>query len=53
MSLKDRIYADRSRVFMQMEHFADEHTWNGISFVCVTDEEAASSVSEAPETAPA
>ena len=41
MSLKDRIYADRSRVFLQMKHFADEHTWNGIPFTCVTDEETA------------
>ena len=26
---------------MQMNHFASEHTWNGIPFICVTDEEAA------------
>lgn len=41
MSLKDRIYADRGRVFLQTKHFADEHTWNGIAFTCVTDEETA------------
>lgn len=41
MSLKDRIDADRRRVFMQTGHFADTHTWNGIPFTCVTDEESA------------
>ena len=41
MSLKDRIEADRSRVFLQKQHFADDHTWNGIMFTCVTDEETA------------
>ena len=41
MSLKERIDTDRRRVFMQTDHFADTHTWNGIPFTCVTDEEAA------------
>ena len=41
MSLKDRIDADRRRVFMQTGHFADDHTWNGVTFTCVTDEETA------------
>lgn len=41
MSLKTRIDADRRRVFMRMDHFADTHTWNGIPFTCVTDEETA------------
>ena len=41
MALKDRIEADRRRVFMQMGHFAEAHTWNGVKFMCVTDEEAA------------
>lgn len=41
MSLKDRIDADRSRVFMQANHFAEYHTWNGIGFWCVVDEDAA------------
>ena len=41
MSLKDRVAADRLRVFMNPGHFADTHTWNGIPFMCVTDEEAA------------
>ena len=41
MSLKDRIEHDRKSVFMNMGHFADKHTWNGIEFTCVTDEDAA------------
>ena len=41
MSLKTRVEADRLRVFMRQDHFADLHTWNGITFVCVTDEETA------------
>ena len=41
MSLKSRIDRDRSRVFLQMNHFADAHTWNGVAFTCVTDEETA------------
>ena len=41
MSLKEQIDADRRRVFMQTDHFAETHTWNGVSFTCVTDEEAA------------
>ena len=41
MSLKDRIERDRSRVFLRQDHFASIHSWNGVSFTCVTDEEAA------------
>ena len=41
MSLKDRIAADRSRVFMQENHFAEWHTWNGVKFLCVVDEDTA------------
>ncbi len=41
MSLKRRIKDDRSRVFLRQDHFADNHTWNGIVFNCVTDEETA------------
>lgn len=41
MSLKDRIDADRSRVFLNLDHFAEYHTWNGKKFRCVTDEEEA------------
>lgn len=39
--LKDRIDADITRVFMNQEHFAEEHTWNGRKFVGVVDEENA------------
>lgn len=28
-------------MFMNTEHFASVHTWNGIPFTCVTDEESA------------
>lgn len=41
MSLKDRIPKDNHRVFTNQKHFADQHTWNGIPFVCTTDEESA------------
>lgn len=41
MSLKDRIAADRKRIFLRTDHFAETHTWNGIPFSCVTDDEAA------------
>lgn len=41
MSLAERIAADNTRVFMQHDHFAEWHTWNGVSFECVTDEEEA------------
>lgn len=41
MSLKDKIQSDNRRVFMNQNHFADTHTWNGKPFLCVTDEEEA------------
>ena len=41
MALKDRIKDDLTRVFMQEEHFSERHTWNGRTFMCVTDDEAA------------
>lgn len=41
MSLKDKIASDNRRVFMQMGHFAETHTWNGLPFTCVTDDEVA------------
>ena len=41
MGLAERIQADRERVFMQHEHFATKHTWNGKPFYCVADEEMA------------
>ncbi|MCE5342211.1 MAG: hypothetical protein LLF96_01295 [Eubacteriales bacterium] len=41
MTLKDRIAEDNSRVFLNPDHFAETHTWNGRSFLCVTDDEMA------------
>nr|DAW25666.1 MAG TPA: Gifsy-2 prophage ATP-binding sugar transporter-like barrel, 4 helix bundle.7A [Caudoviricetes sp.] len=41
MALCDRIQQDISRVFLNHDHFATWHTWNGKRFQCVTDEEAA------------
>ena len=41
MALKDRIKDDLTRVFMQERHFSEKHTWNGMPFYCVTDDEAA------------
>lgn len=41
MALRDRIEKDIARVFMNHDHFASWHTWNGVRFPCVTDEEAA------------
>lgn len=41
MSLKDKILDDNRRVFMNLDHFASVHTWNGVPFTCVTDEESA------------
>lgn len=41
MALRDRCLADNTRVFMNDEHFASEHRWNGVPFSCVVDEETA------------
>lgn len=41
MSLKERINADISRIFMRMDHFAETHYWNGYPITCVPDEEEA------------
>lgn len=41
MALKDRIARDRYRVYMNEGHFADQHTWNGRTFTCVTDDTVA------------
>lgn len=38
MALKDRIQRDNHKAFMNMDHFAEEHTWNGVPFVCVPDD---------------
>lgn len=39
MALKDRIAEDIDRIFMQMDHFAEIHYWNGIAITCVPDDE--------------
>lgn len=41
--LADRIERDITRTFVRRGHghFESEHTWNGVPFTCVTDEEAA------------
>ena len=41
MALKDRIAEDISRVFMNLDHFAEIHYWNGQEITCVPDEEQA------------
>lgn len=41
MALADKISADRTRVFLNLDHFGSTHTWNGAAFICVTDEETA------------
>ena len=41
MPLADRILTDNARVFVNPDHYATWHTWNGRRFLCVTDEEEA------------
>ncbi len=41
MALKDRIANDRARVFVNPNHFASTHTWNGRPFSCVVDDDEA------------
>ncbi len=41
MALVDRIAVDVTRVFMQFDHFAEKHYWNGIAIDAVLDEETA------------
>lgn len=41
MALKDRIAVDVHRVFMNFDHFAETHYWNGFPIECVMDEEEA------------
>ena len=38
MALKYRIPKDNHRIFMNTDHFAETHTWNGIPFTCVPDD---------------
>lgn len=41
MALKDRINDDINRVFINFDHFAETHTWNGQPIACVIDNETA------------
>lgn len=41
MSFKDRIARDNLNVFMNHDHFAEMHTWNGRPFQCIPDDEVA------------
>lgn len=41
MSLKDRIGRDVHRVFLNLNHFADAHTWNRDKITCIVDEDEA------------
>ena len=38
MALKDRIKRDNQRVFMNENHFAEQHVLNGHSFTCMLDD---------------
>ena len=39
MPLKQKIADDRMRVFLNQNHFAEIHMWNGKPLLCVTDAE--------------
>ena len=41
MALKSRIEEDIRRIFLQTDHFAEIHYWNGKEIICVPDEEEA------------
>ena len=41
IALKYRILLDNHRIFMNQDHFAETHTWNGVPFVCVPDDNEA------------
>ena len=41
MALRDRIAVDVHRTFMQKDHFAEDHYWNGEKITCIPDEEEA------------
>jgi hypothetical protein len=38
MALKDRINRDNRNIFMNLDHVAEVHTWNGVQFTCVPDD---------------
>lgn len=39
MALKDRILSDNHKIFMNKDHYGEDHTWNGVPFVTVPDDE--------------
>ena len=41
MALKDRLPRDNHPIVINPDHFADEHTWNGLPFTCVCDDSEA------------
>lgn len=41
MALFDKVSEDNKLVFLNFDHFASMHSWNGKKFPCVTDEETA------------
>ena len=41
MSLAKRILEDNHRIFMNVDHFGEVHSWNGHEIVCIPDEDAA------------
>lgn len=41
MSLLDKIAADNHRVYQRKDQYAEDHTWNGVVFTSVPDEETA------------
>ena len=41
MSLRDRYEKDNRRVFMNTNHFAEKHSWDGKEIICATDDEVA------------
>ena len=38
MALRDRFERDNHKIFMNEDHFAEKHTWNGEEFTCVPDD---------------
>ncbi len=46
MSLKDQIAADRDRVFLNEDDFAEEHLIEGESVTCVVNEDTVNKIKE-------
>lgn len=40
MSLNEKIFSDLDTVYLNSDHFAEYHTWNGMRFKCVADTES-------------